>query len=145
MYADVYTQRFIFHFTSSYYLLGPKLDWDPDIVAALDEDFDFDDPENQLEDDFVIKANELGSSEEDDQQRCLVLSNVFSSFNMQTCLHIHDRPFNLMRHTAWLQRCFFNIYLYTCALKLSDFILLSKGFILLYNTQNCKVYLVYRH
>lgn len=30
---------------------------DPDIVAALDEDFDFDDPENILEDDFIVKAN----------------------------------------------------------------------------------------
>lgn len=30
---------------------------DPDIVAALDEDFDFDDPENILEDDFMFKAN----------------------------------------------------------------------------------------
>lgn len=30
---------------------------DPDIVAALDEDFDFDDPNNLLEDDFIFKAN----------------------------------------------------------------------------------------
>lgn len=30
---------------------------DPDIVAALDEDFDFDDPDNILEDDFIVKAN----------------------------------------------------------------------------------------
>ena len=36
---------------------GPKLDWDPDIVAGLDDDFDFDDPENELEDDFMSKAN----------------------------------------------------------------------------------------
>uniref|UniRef100_A0A672G4Q9 Protein LTV1 homolog n=1 Tax=Salarias fasciatus TaxID=181472 RepID=A0A672G4Q9_SALFA len=36
---------------------GPRLDMDPDIVAALDEDFDFDDPENLLEDDFMVKAN----------------------------------------------------------------------------------------
>lgn len=35
---------------------------DPDIVAALDEDFDFDDPDNLLDDDFVIKAND-GTSE----------------------------------------------------------------------------------
>lgn len=26
---------------------------DPDIVAALDDDFDFEDPENELEDDFI--------------------------------------------------------------------------------------------
>uniref|UniRef100_X1ZD67 Protein LTV1 homolog n=1 Tax=Capitella teleta TaxID=283909 RepID=X1ZD67_CAPTE len=37
---------------------GPRLDWDPDIVAALDEDFDFDNPENLLDDDFVIQAND---------------------------------------------------------------------------------------
>lgn len=36
---------------------GPRLDMDPDIVAGLDEDFDFDDPENILEDDFMMKAN----------------------------------------------------------------------------------------
>ncbi|XP_057700544.1 protein LTV1 homolog isoform X1 [Corythoichthys intestinalis] len=36
---------------------GPRLDMDPDIVAALDEDFDYDDPDNALEDDFIAKAN----------------------------------------------------------------------------------------
>lgn len=36
---------------------------DPDIVAALDEDFDFDDPENVLEDDFVVKANDVASGD----------------------------------------------------------------------------------
>uniref|UniRef100_H0ZL90 Protein LTV1 homolog n=1 Tax=Taeniopygia guttata TaxID=59729 RepID=H0ZL90_TAEGU len=35
----------------------PRLDFDPDIVAALDDDFDFDNPENILEDDFVLQAN----------------------------------------------------------------------------------------
>ena len=35
---------------------GPRPDWDPDIVAALDDDFDFENPENELEDDFVGKA-----------------------------------------------------------------------------------------
>ncbi|XP_037545919.1 protein LTV1 homolog [Nematolebias whitei] len=35
---------------------GPRLDMDPDIVAALDEDFDYGDPENILEDDFIVKA-----------------------------------------------------------------------------------------
>ena len=39
--------------------VGPRLDMDPDIVAALDEDFDFDDPDNQLDDDFIIKANDV--------------------------------------------------------------------------------------
>uniref|UniRef100_A0A3B3Z904 Protein LTV1 homolog n=1 Tax=Periophthalmus magnuspinnatus TaxID=409849 RepID=A0A3B3Z904_9GOBI len=51
---------------------GPRLDMDPDIVAALDEDFDFDDPENILDDDFILKANSsdrmafTGADEEDD-------------------------------------------------------------------------------
>ncbi|CAJ1052839.1 protein LTV1 homolog [Xyrichtys novacula] len=51
---------------------GPRLDMDPDIVAALDEDFDFDDPDNILEDDFIFKANsasravDVGSGEEED-------------------------------------------------------------------------------
>ncbi|XP_043076720.1 protein LTV1 homolog [Puntigrus tetrazona] len=51
---------------------GPRLDMDPDIVAALDEDFDFDDPENLLEDDFIIKANDvtdagMGDDDDDDE------------------------------------------------------------------------------
>lgn len=29
---------------------------DPDIVAALDDDFNYDDPNNILEDDFISKA-----------------------------------------------------------------------------------------
>lgn len=44
--------------------IGPQPDWDPDIVAAMDEDFDFDDPDNQLEDDFVLQAR---GEEESDQ------------------------------------------------------------------------------
>ncbi|KFO78021.1 Protein LTV1, partial [Cuculus canorus] len=50
---------------------GPRLDFDPDIVAALDDDFDFDNPENILEDDFVLQANELqkgGSGAEDEDE-----------------------------------------------------------------------------
>lgn len=35
---------------------GPRPDLDPDIVAALDDDFDFDNEENQMEDDFVVQA-----------------------------------------------------------------------------------------
>ena len=37
---------------------GPRLDWDPDIVAGLDEDFNYDDPDNQLDDNFMDMANE---------------------------------------------------------------------------------------
>ncbi|XP_006139390.2 protein LTV1 homolog [Pelodiscus sinensis] len=43
---------------------GPRLDFDPDIVAALDDDFDFNNPDNLLDDDFVLKANELGKGED---------------------------------------------------------------------------------
>lgn len=35
---------------------GPRLDWDPDIVAALDDDFDFENPDNQLDDNFMDQA-----------------------------------------------------------------------------------------
>uniref|UniRef100_A0A3B5LX23 Protein LTV1 homolog n=1 Tax=Xiphophorus couchianus TaxID=32473 RepID=A0A3B5LX23_9TELE len=49
---------------------GPRLDMDPDIVAALDEDFDYDDPDNMLEDDFILKANRtegaVGSDDDDE-------------------------------------------------------------------------------
>ena len=37
--------------------VGPRLDLDPDIVAAMDDDFDFDEPDNVLEDDFIFVAN----------------------------------------------------------------------------------------
>ncbi|CAG2172558.1 unnamed protein product [Oppiella nova] len=38
--------------------VGPQPDWDPEVVAAMDEDFDFDDPNNQIDDDFVLQAEE---------------------------------------------------------------------------------------
>lgn len=38
-------------------IIGLRLDLDPDIVAAMDEDFDYNDSENQLEDDFIQLAN----------------------------------------------------------------------------------------
>lgn len=44
---------------------GPQPDWDPDIVAALDDDIDFDDPENFLEDDFIQMANSESSKKEE--------------------------------------------------------------------------------
>ncbi|XP_064483547.1 protein LTV1 homolog isoform X2 [Ornithodoros turicata] len=49
---------------------GPHPEWDPDIVAALDDDFDYDNKDNELEDDFVTLAkgseDEESCSEEDD-------------------------------------------------------------------------------
>ncbi len=52
------------------YTRGLDLSLDPDIVAALDDDFDFEDPDNALEDDFVLKAMEEGEdgSGEDDEE-----------------------------------------------------------------------------
>ncbi|KAM5263999.1 protein LTV1 homolog [Ctenodactylus gundi] len=44
---------------------GPRLDFDPDVIAALDDDFDFDDPDNMLEDDFILQANKPTGEEED--------------------------------------------------------------------------------
>lgn len=35
---------------------GPRPDLEPEIVAALDDDFDFADPDNQLEDNFMEMA-----------------------------------------------------------------------------------------
>ncbi|XP_012253458.2 protein LTV1 homolog [Athalia rosae] len=46
---------------------GLRLDIDPDIVAAMDEDFNFDDPENQLEDNFLELANAGESEDEFDE------------------------------------------------------------------------------
>lgn len=43
---------------------GPQLDLDPDIIAAMDDDFNFDDPENQLEDNFMEMANAENSDSE---------------------------------------------------------------------------------
>lgn len=40
-----------------FYVIGPRPDWDPDIVEGLDDDFDFDNPDNQLDDDFIVQAN----------------------------------------------------------------------------------------
>lgn len=45
---------------------GPRPDWDPDVVAALDEDFDFENPENELEDNFMELAMQEGGENEDD-------------------------------------------------------------------------------
>lgn len=45
---------------------GPRLDWDPEILAALDDDFDFDDPANVLADNFfdAVNADELVEDDE---------------------------------------------------------------------------------
>ena len=45
---------------------GLRLDLDPEIVAAMDEDFDFGDPNNELEDNFMELANASGLSDDND-------------------------------------------------------------------------------
>uniref|UniRef100_A0A1B0BEP5 Protein LTV1 homolog n=1 Tax=Glossina palpalis gambiensis TaxID=67801 RepID=A0A1B0BEP5_9MUSC len=55
---------------------GPHPDWDPDVVAALDGDFDFDNENNQLEDDFIIKA--MGDEETNQEQEESLNSIDFS-------------------------------------------------------------------
>lgn len=35
----------------------PKIHWDPDVIAALDDDFNYQDTDNALDDDFMLKAN----------------------------------------------------------------------------------------
>jgi len=48
---------------------GLDLSLDPDIVAAMDDDFDFEDPDNALDDDFVLKAmGEEGSEGEEGEE-----------------------------------------------------------------------------
>ncbi|XP_046386670.1 protein LTV1 homolog [Ischnura elegans] len=47
---------------------GPRLDYDPDIVAAMDEDFDYEDPNNELEDDFIAMANASPERDSDDEE-----------------------------------------------------------------------------
>lgn len=43
---------------------GPQLHLDSDLVAAMDEDFDYDDPDNMLEDNFIELAQGVAPSEE---------------------------------------------------------------------------------
>ncbi|XP_063369649.1 protein LTV1 homolog [Cydia amplana] len=47
---------------------GLCLDLDPEVVAALDEDFDFEDPENELEDNFIELAMADGGDGSDGEE-----------------------------------------------------------------------------
>lgn len=62
---------------------GLDLSLDPDIVAAMDEDFNFDDPENALEDDFMMQAMGDGGgllAEDDSDYEDMEDSDVDSDF-----------------------------------------------------------------
>lgn len=50
--------------------LGPRPDLEPEVVAALDDDFDFDNPDNELEDNFMEMAmgGDGGDYEEGDYE-----------------------------------------------------------------------------
>ncbi|KAF5287991.1 hypothetical protein FQA39_LY15573 [Lamprigera yunnana] len=61
---------------------GPRLDLDPDVVAAMDEDFDFDDPNNELEDNFIELANAEVQLEDIEEE----YSDVDSNFNSSEVL-----------------------------------------------------------
>ncbi|XP_057653775.1 protein LTV1 homolog [Diorhabda carinulata] len=49
---------------------GPQLHLDPEVVAAMDDDFDYSDPENELEDNFIELANAANNSDDDDMSGC---------------------------------------------------------------------------
>lgn len=57
---------------------GPRPDLDPDVIAALDEDFDHEDPENLLEDDFIQLANEGLNEILDEEPTAEDLEGLFS-------------------------------------------------------------------
>jgi len=58
---------------------GLDLSLDPDIVAAMDDDFDYDDPENALDDDFIIQAmdEDGGSDDDEDYEDCSDMDSEF--------------------------------------------------------------------
>lgn len=46
--------------------VGLDLSLDPDIVAALDDDYNFEDPDNEFDDDFIMQLNEEGDDIEEE-------------------------------------------------------------------------------
>lgn len=70
---------------------GLRLDLDPDVVAAMDDDFDFEDPENQLEDNFIELAD-AGNSDSEDSDReygkyIKVYNNIIHLFDLYMILY----------------------------------------------------------
>lgn len=61
--------------------LGPRPDLEPEVVAALDDDFDFDNPDNELEDNFMeLAMGGEGDGEEFDGE----YSDIGSDFDDQS-------------------------------------------------------------
>lgn len=59
-------------------ITGPRPDWDPDIVAALDDDFDFENPDNQLNDNFLELATVSVCGADDDDNEYSDVDSQFS-------------------------------------------------------------------
>lgn len=58
---------------------GPRPDWDPDIVEGLDEDFNFEDPNNLIDDNFMQLAMEGEGSDEEWEDEAEEQSDVDSN------------------------------------------------------------------
>lgn len=65
---------------------GPQLDLDPDVIAAMDDDFNFDDPDNQLEDNFIELANAENSDSDGSDREYGKLLNC----KLQYFVHLYD-------------------------------------------------------
>ena len=76
---------------------GLQLDLDPDIVAAMDDDFDYDDPENELDDNFVQLANAIDSDNEISQEESDQVSDVSSEGHMELSDEERDEVCSLNR------------------------------------------------
>jgi len=48
--------------------VGLDLSLDPDIVAAMDDDFNFEDPDNEFDDNFIMKLNAEGGGFDEDEE-----------------------------------------------------------------------------
>ncbi|XP_017878728.1 protein LTV1 homolog [Ceratina calcarata] len=68
---------------------GLRLDLDPDVVAAMDDDFNFDDPENELEDNFIELAN-ADCSEIEEEERSDVSSEGQMEFSDEEQDEVHS-------------------------------------------------------
>uniref|UniRef100_H2Y666 Protein LTV1 homolog n=1 Tax=Ciona savignyi TaxID=51511 RepID=H2Y666_CIOSA len=60
--------------------IGPQPTWDPDVVAGLDDGFDYEDPDNQLDDDFMqVACQEPSDAEHSDADSSYCDSNYAES------------------------------------------------------------------
>lgn len=80
---------------------GPRPDLDPEVVAALDDDFNFSDPENELDDDFMAQAmgGEDEEYDEEEEERSDIDSDgqMYSDDDEENEEELMDRLGPLMR------------------------------------------------